>query len=245
MVVETDHITRLHRSSEFERLYVDLRRAESRIYSDEEVICLPDVVEDHLYRKEWEIRKDSCQRLVDFLKSKRRPLKILEIGCGNGWLSHRLSQIASSYVIGLDVNLLELQQAERIFKASANLAFVYGDIDSVSLEKQRFDVIVFAAAIQYFKVLPDILRKTLERLNENGEIHVIDSQFYAKEEINGALNRSVEYFRKKGFESMQQFYFHHTLEELKDFRYTIMHNPNSLLGKVFGPKNPFYWICIK
>ena len=76
---------------EFEQLYVDLRSNEQRIYSDEEVAWLPDVDEDHVHKKEWQIRKVSAEKLVQYLKHKKRPLKILEVGCGNGWLSCQLS----------------------------------------------------------------------------------------------------------------------------------------------------------
>ncbi|MGZ3846454.1 MAG: class I SAM-dependent methyltransferase [Flavisolibacter sp.] len=245
MVLETNHRPPLYCSSKFEQLYTDLRRAEHRIYSDEEVSRLPHVEPDHVYSKEWEIRKSSCDRLVRYLKDINRPLKILEIGCGNGWLSHRLSQIPSSYVIGIDVNLLELQQAERVFATAANLAFVYGDIDSAFLERQKFDVVVFAAAIQYFESLPDIIGKAFGRLNEDGEIHIVDSHFYGEEEIATARQRSVAYFKKKGFERMGAFYFHRSLDELSDFRYSILYNPNSIVSRVFRSKNPFHWIRIK
>jgi ubiquinone/menaquinone biosynthesis C-methylase UbiE len=245
MVLKTNYRAKIYSSSEFEQLYSDLRQAENRIYSDEEVRQLPTIERDHVHAKEWAMRKDSCERLLRHLASKKMPLKILEIGCGNGWLSHRLSEIASSYVVGLDVNLLELQQAERVFAASTNLAFVYGDIDSAFLENQRFDVVIFAAAIQYFESLPGIIQKAFERLNEGGEIHILDSHFYERKELKMAKQRSADYFKRKGFEGMRQFYFHRSLEELGCFRYSILYHPNSRISRFFGTKNPFYWICIK
>jgi SAM-dependent methyltransferase len=245
MKVQCDTRDSVHPNREFEQLYVDLRRSESRIYSDEEVAWLPDINEDHPYKTEWDIRKSSCEKLVRYLETKSQPLKILEVGCGNGWLSYQLSQIDSSYVIGLDVNLCELQQAERVFMAISNLAFVYGDIDSACLGNQKFDVVVFAAAIQYFNSLGEIVAKIFERLNKKGEIHIIDSHFYSVEEQDAARRRSREYFIARGFGRMEDFYFHHSLEELKVFRYYMLHNPNSVVNRVFGTKNPFPWICIK
>ena len=73
---------------EFEQLYIKLRNQEKRIYEDEEVAWLPDVSEDNIHKKEWRIRKASCQKLTHYLSSKKRALKILEVGCGNGWLSY-------------------------------------------------------------------------------------------------------------------------------------------------------------
>src|SRR6476646_6397970 len=86
-------------ANEFESVYVDLRIAERRMYTDEEVAWLPAVEEDHIHKKEWDIRKSSCKKLVRYLANKRRSLKILEVGCGNGWLSYHLSQVRHSNVI--------------------------------------------------------------------------------------------------------------------------------------------------
>src|SRR6059058_1085116 len=85
-------------ANEFESAYIDLRIAEKRMYTDEEVAWLPEVDEEHVHKKEWDIRKLSCAKLTRYLGNKRRPLKILEIGCGNGWLSYQLSQIPDSNV---------------------------------------------------------------------------------------------------------------------------------------------------
>jgi SAM-dependent methyltransferase len=231
-------------SNEFEQLYVNLRQQENRIYNDEEVAWLPDIAEDHIHKKEWEIRKASCKNLLNYLRDKKKSLNILEVGCGNGWLSYQFSQVPYSHVVGLDVNLLELQQAERVFAAIPNLNFVYGDIHS-SLPIEKFDVIVFAASIQYFKSFPDIINATLNLLADKGEIHIIDSHFYSEEQIIEARQRTHQYFHSKGFDKMDEFYFHHCLNDLKEFKYSFFYDPNSSLNKLLRKKNPFHWICIK
>ena len=134
-------------ANEFESVYVDLRIAEKRMYSDEEVVWLPEVDEQHIHKKEWDIRKSSCKRLTRYLTNKKRPLKILEVGCGNGWLSYQLSQIPYSDVTGLDINQTEIRQAERVFAGITNLRFIYGELDARSLQLEKFDVVVFAASI--------------------------------------------------------------------------------------------------
>jgi ubiquinone/menaquinone biosynthesis C-methylase UbiE len=230
-------------SKEFEQLYFDLRSHEKRMYTDEEVARLPEVDENHIYRKEWEIRKASVKKLIRYFQRKRRPLKILEVGCGNGWLSYQLSQIPYSTVTGIDINLQELQQAERVFAAIPNLSFLCCDIDSLELE--AFDVIVFAAAIQYFPSFPRVIDTSLSLLNEGGEIHIIDSHFYWEDEVAGAEERSYRYFLGQGFTKMSEFYFHHSLVEVEAFNFSILYDPKSGLNKIFKKKNPFYWIRIK
>ena len=142
---------------DFEKNYVAARTLERRIYTDEETARLPLIDQDNPHYVEWTIRKRSCQKLLHYLESKKNILSILEVGCGNGWLSHELSRIPGSKIIGLDINLTELQQAARVFNQGSKLKFVYGNILSGILNDLTFDVIVFAASIQYFQSLPEIL----------------------------------------------------------------------------------------
>ncbi|HET7898410.1 MAG TPA: class I SAM-dependent methyltransferase, partial [Flavisolibacter sp.] len=132
----------------FEERYLALRRREGRLYSNEEVALLPNIRATHPLKKEWAVRRKSCQRLVRFLKQKKRPLCILEVGCGNGWLCHQLSKIPSSSVTGIDVNETELDQARRVFPS---LRFIHADLNIATIQEQ-FDVIVFAASFQYFSL---------------------------------------------------------------------------------------------
>lgn len=243
MTVQIDDKHFSSSSNEFEQLYIDLRIQEKRMYTDEEVMWLPDVSSDDVHRQEWKIRKASCQRLARYLASKKKALKILEVGCGNGWLSYHLSQVPGSNVIGLDVNLLELQQASRVFAAIPNLNFIYGGLNAV--ENDRFDVIIFAASIQYFPSFSNIAQSALSRLNREGEIHIVDSHFYYQSEVEDARHRSLEYFKSKGFSKMDGFYFHHTLKELDEFNADILYNPNSIIHRILKKRNPFHWVCIK
>jgi ubiquinone/menaquinone biosynthesis C-methylase UbiE len=242
-VKKDDRIVLDPSSKEFERLYIDLRSCEKRIYTDEEVAWLPDISEDHVHRKEWEVRKASAKKLIRYLGHKKQSLKIFEVGCGNGWLSYQLSTIPYSSVTGIDINLEELQQAERVFAAIPNLNFIYGDIGSMEFEK--FDVIVFAAAIQYFPSFSKVIESVSILLNEGGEIHLIDSHFYSATEVREAEIRSDIYFHNHGFDGMSKFYFHHSLKELKAFNFSILYDPKSRWNKIFKKKNPFYWIRIK
>lgn len=243
MTVQIDDKHVSSSSKEFEQLYIDLRVREKRMYTDEEVMWLPDVSSDHVHRQEWKVRKASCQRLTRYLANKKKPLKILEVGCGNGWLSYHLSQIPHSNVVGLDVNFFELQQASRVFAATPNLCFIYGDLNDV--QNDKFDIIVFAASIQYFRSFSDIMKLALIRLDTCGEIHIIDSHFYYQTEVEEARQRSRKYFDSKGFDKMDGFYFHHSLIDLDQFHAEILFNPNSLINRILKKRNPFHWVCIK
>lgn len=231
-------------STGFEQLYTDVRHKEGRVYSDEEVLHLPDISGDHPHYAEWQLRKESCDRLKSYCEDRPGLPKILEVGCGNGWLSHRLASIDGCDVTGMDINLSELRQAERIFSHIPYLQFIHGGINAEKTEDEEYDFIVFAASIQYFSSLKDIISLALGKLRTNGEIHILDSFFYKPAEIDDAKERTAKYYRDLGFPEMTEHYFHHSADELKLFRSKTLYQP-SLINRLSNNKNPFPWICVR
>lgn len=227
----------------FEQLYLRLREKEGRIYKDDEVLKLPDISLDHLHHKEWQVRKKSSKRLVKHVATKRKPLQILEIGCGNGWLSNKFSEIPQTEVIGLDINLTELIQAATIF-TRRNLHFVFGDIRKNVLQNMKFDIIIFAASVQYFSSFQEIIQTTLQHLNTKGEIHIIDTIFYNDKNITCAKQRGKDYLNSIGFPEMINYYFYRNWSELNNFNFRLLEQKN-IFQKIFTKTFSFPWICIK
>ena len=229
----------------FEESYIAVRGKERRMYSDEELLHLPDIAVEHPHYGEWKLRKESAERLKKYLAGKDRPLKILEVGSGNGWLSYFLSSIPNSNVTGVDINLTEIIQAQRVFHQRPNLRFVHGDIKSPEIANAAFDCIVFAACIQYFASPKDIISYALQQLKKEGEIHVLDSNFYKPGDIGPAQKRTAGYYNSLGVPRLTAYYFHHSFEELDPFSYDILYNPSFLNRHILQNKNPFPWIRIK
>lgn len=229
----------------FEKTYIALRQKEGRAYNEKEIAILPVVASSHPYYKEWKIRETSCNKLLKYVKGKGNVCDILEVGCGNGWLSAQLSAVTSGEVTGLDINTVELEQAKNVFQWKYNLNFTKGDIRSGVLADQKFDLIVFAASVQYFESLKEIINTALQYLTLQGEIHILDSYFYKEKEIAAARQRTKEYFDDLGFPEMAHFYFHHSIDDLETFPFSILYNPNSRINKLLFRKNPFHWIAVK
>jgi ubiquinone/menaquinone biosynthesis C-methylase UbiE len=139
---------------------------------------LPHLGKTHPRNTEWAGRATSCKRLIRYLTRNKKSAHILEIGCGNGWLSHQLSLVPGSRVVGLDPNLNELRQAARVFRHQSNLKFIYGDFYSDILQDLSFDIIVMAAAVHHFPSFPLIIGDVLPHLRARGELHLIDSCLY-------------------------------------------------------------------
>lgn len=235
--------TTLQAQDNFEDLYIRVRNLEKRVYSDDEVRLLPDIHASHIHSKEWQIRKTTANRIITYLKKKNKALKILEVGCGNGWLSAKLAGIKNTTVTGIDINNLELNQAKRVFK-KPNLNFICDHIRPDTFGDIRFDVIVFAASIQYFESFEAIMNTSLSILNKDGEVHVADTNFYRANETNSAIERTKDYYTALGYPELAAYYFHRRLNELDKFNHRILSNPRSLLNRL-KHKNPFYWIKIR
>lgn len=234
-----------HPTDEFVAQYNRLNVIEGRIYSDEEVAMLPAISKTHPYYNEWQNRKKSFKRLQEYLLRRNDEPDILEIGCGNGWLSAQLATITKGTVTGVDINEAELEQAQRVFHHLPNLSFKYCTLQDEVLLDRNFDVIIFAASIQYFPSLKKIITEALQYLTLQGEIHITDTFFYRQNQIAGARQLSKAYFRSAGMEAMNGFYFHHSIEDLKKFNLTVLHDPTTFLNWFSNNKNPFYHVVIK
>lgn len=227
----------------FEDIYIRLRSAEGRIYNDSEVNLLPDIPPMHRHYEEWKIRKKSSGMLTDYIGLNKIEKSILDIGSGNGWLSNKLADLDKSEVIGADINIAELEQSARVFGNRENILFLYGDIFNLKL---KFDYIILAAAAAYFKDLDELISSLLTGLKPGGEIHIMDSPFY-KNTLKAKQN-SAKYFIDLGFDEMINYYHHHSMNEIKKFKYEILYNPgtfaNKLKRKIRLAVPPFYWIKI-
>ncbi|CAN5829409.1 class I SAM-dependent methyltransferase [soil metagenome] len=230
---------------EFEQHYISLRRKESRLYTDEELTRLPVIAKTHTNYAEWNFRGISCRKLLAYIHNSSKAQSILEVGCGNGWLSAKLASVTTGTVTGTDINTTELEQAARVFNKQQNLSFFHCDIRDEFPGNKKFDIMVFAASIQYFSPLKEILDVALALLNPSGEIHILDSHFYRKSEIEAARQRTKNYYASMAFDVLSNYYYHHSMEELDQYHHKILFDPYSWKNKLSISKNPFHWIVIK
>jgi SAM-dependent methyltransferase len=229
----------------FEKLYIQVRRKEQRVYTDDEVRNLPQIDPAHPHFQEWLLRKRSSDRLIKYLVKKNKPLQILEVGCGNGWLASQLAKNTSGQVVGIDINKAELSQAARVFKDVSNLRFISGDIRFTQLGSDSFDIIIFAASIQYFSSLKEVIGSAFQYLRPGGEVHILDTILYKRNDVNAAKQRTNEYYSTLGFPEASSYYYHHCIDDIDVFSPQILYDPVSWRSKLNRNKMPFYWVCMK
>lgn len=226
--------------------YLELRKKEGRLYPDPVVLHLPDIPSTHQAAAEWDMRRRSAKRLRRYLQT-RNFGNIIELGCGNGWLLHYLSNALPSDLCGIDINLPELKQAARLFGSGEQLKFVCSDIFSMSLDSLRADIFILAGSVQYFSSLENLLPRLLSLLNEQGEIHILDSPFYEASEIGKARERSHQYLQNLGYPRMQDHYFYHGWDSVRPFQYDLLYDPLSIINRLKRQviaDSPFPWIRI-
>jgi SAM-dependent methyltransferase len=207
--------------------YLQVRRKEGRLYADDVVARLPEFAGDDQLSAEWRVRASSAECLTDYLSGSAQPLRILDLGCGNGWLSSRIAAVTGARVAGLDRNPVELAQAARVFGPNERLTWVEADIFQAPFRSGTFDDVVAASAIQYFPDLPRLIRTLAALLRADGEIHILDSPLYPAEELPAARERSRRHYQDLGFPRMAEFYHHHLLSALEPFEPLRLHNPQS------------------
>lgn len=228
----------------FEENYVLLRNQELRLYSDELLTELPTVPKNHPHHKEWKLRTITLRRFINYLGKKHSESDLLDLGCGNGWFTNCCSKYVKS-AIGVDINMTELKQASRVF-SKKNLIFYYWDIFSDISIDRKFDIIVLNASIQYFENLQNLFEKLKLLLKKGGEIHLLDSPFYERENLNAAVERSRAYYKKIGFPQMQSFYFHHSKEKIIQEGFEVKHKGEKIrLLRLVKGESPFSWFLYK
>jgi len=234
-------------NNEFEKIYLKVREKENRIFSDDEVKKLPFASSSNPHKNERDLRAKSFQRFKEYLKTKKQNLNILDLGCGNGWFCGHLSRTFEHNFYCADVNMTELKQGRKVFN-SEQIKFIYADVFNAEIHTASFDIITVNAAVQYFPDLKRLIERLLALIKENGEVHIIDSPFYSKSESISAKKRTMDYYSSIGFSEMAEKYFHHTWDDISNFKFEILYQPDSLKNKIkqmiSQKDSPFPWIKI-
>lgn len=206
--------------------YGVLRKKEGRLFTDEQVAALPYLHRHHRLAAEFRVRKHSMNRLLKCLR-KKSPKNILEIGCGNGWLLAQVTNQLGIEGTGVDIFRPELEQAARVF-SDTPIDWIEGNIFREILPPASFDAVIVASAAQYFSNLDQLIDRAKCFLKEDGCLHLIDTPFYRKSQVNKAIDRTYNYYESIATPWMTARYFHHTYNELNGHRYRILYKPTTL-----------------
>jgi SAM-dependent methyltransferase len=232
---------RIDRFRDFIAEYEFIRSAEGRgsMYS-EYYLSLPFKDISGRNSDQWMIRARTFrtmeQRILAPLASlKKRPLHILDLGAGNGWLSYRLA-LRGHHPIAVDLltNDQDGLGAATHYSQCIQPLFprVQADLDRLPFASSTFDLTIFNASFHYSENYEQTFSEALRCTRPGGSVVIADTPWYAEEESG---RRMVEE-KHKHFSATYGF----ASDSISSLEYLTPDRLDSL-QKQYG----FEWSCIK
>ena len=120
------------------------------------------------YNENAKIQKRMAERLLDFIKNKN-PQRILEIGCGTGFLT-KLVNDKISFDTYQALDIVEECQAY-INQINPKIEFISDDIEEfLKNDNNKYDLIISNASLQWVNDFERVVNELRARLNPNGEL---------------------------------------------------------------------------
>jgi SAM-dependent methyltransferase len=124
-----------------------------------------------------------------------RPLRVLDMGSGVGWLSHRLARLGHA-PCAVDLNLDPRDGLGAAAHYPASWPLLQAEFDHLPLAEAQADVVVFNAALPYSADYRATLAEALRVLRPGGRLVVMDSPIYRRD----ASGRQMVAERQAAFE---------------------------------------------
>jgi ubiquinone/menaquinone biosynthesis C-methylase UbiE len=190
-----------------EREFADFRREYQTVRADEGwgssdasyYRALPHVDRCDPQRNIWRFRERSFERLLTLIGN-GRPLKILDVGAGNGWLANQLTRRGNT-VAALDLADDSRDGLGARVHYATDFETYQAEFDRMPFGAAQFDVVIFNAALHYADALSVTLRGARRVMRSDGSIIVMDSPFYSRSSSGSAMvaEREASFARKYGF----------------------------------------------
>jgi 2-polyprenyl-3-methyl-5-hydroxy-6-metoxy-1,4-benzoquinol methylase len=146
------------------------------------------------YRQRETLDEPSKRRMLEILASlknlKIQDAKILEVGCGTGWLSSQLREFGKISAVDLGAEIIETAKAQ-----CPEIDFRSGDIHTLDLPVNSFDVIV---TLETFSHVPDqaAFVRRLSQLLKPGGVLLLTTQNKFVFDRRAGVRPNVGYLRK-------------------------------------------------
>jgi SAM-dependent methyltransferase len=140
--------------------------------------ALPVVGPNDPHAAEWQIRRESYGHLLRHcFASAPHALRVLDLGAGCGWLSHRLAQLGHR-VVSVDLLDDEADGLGAVRHYMVRFAAVQADFDRLPFGPAQFDVVIFNGSLHYAADLATTLWSAHRMLAAGGSLVVMDSPMF-------------------------------------------------------------------
>ncbi len=171
----------------FAHEYARHRAGEGRGYKGQALLDLP-FVRSGPHASQWKVRARTFEAFMTRVlrpraARSRTPLTVLDLGAGNGWLSHRIA-LEGHRAIALDIRndtVDGLGAAGPFLQRSRDIRTVIGSFDAIPLDAESVDLAVFNASLHYATDLRAVLHESERVTRPGGQIVIMDSPFYRRE----------------------------------------------------------------
>ena len=176
---------RLSYFSQFIEEYQNIRAAEGRgSIRPEFYLNLPykDLSGKNVWQ--WKIRASTYDCLRKNLLpqyNRNNPPKVLDLGAGNGWMSHRLGlEGYSSVAVDLLMNDEDGLGGAYFEKPDGSLFPRFrAEMSRLPFVDEQFDVVIFNASFHYAENYQTVLREALRCVKEGGRVIIADTPWYS------------------------------------------------------------------
>ncbi|HLJ49123.1 MAG TPA: class I SAM-dependent methyltransferase [Bryobacteraceae bacterium] len=188
--------------------YRKIRHAEGR-GSDEPAYYLALPYKDLSGRNssQWDIRGRSYRHferkiLRAWEQESKGPLQILDLGAGNGWMSHRLRG-HGHMPVALDIFTDPRDGLLAARRYSPDLPLIESDFNMLPFAGASFDVIIYNASIHYSPDYRRTLAEARRCLRPGGRFVIIDSPIYKAREHGERMReeKHQQFKQQYGFRS--------------------------------------------
>jgi len=184
--------------------YTKIRHKEGRGSQDPQFyLALPEVDSQVALAWQWRMRAIS----FNFFKTRLLPdfssqLKVLDLGAGVGWLSHRLHELGHS-PCAVDVSVDELDGLGAASVYPGDWPRLQAAFDLLPLADQQADMLIYNASFHYSSDYDTTLKEALRVLKPEGCVVILDTPLYRHDHSGVQMKAERhDYFEKKyGFRS--------------------------------------------
>ena len=180
--------TRGARLEPFVRQYRIIRQREGRRPAEPDYYRrLPSVAPDDPHARDWQIRRETYHHLLGHvLATGPRPLHVLDLGAGSGWLSHRLATLGHR-AVAVDAIDDEVDGLGATRHYATGFATVQADFDALPFAPAQFDLVVFNGSLHYADDTAATLAGAYRVLAPGGTLVVMDSPMFRADGDGSAM----------------------------------------------------------